>query len=136
MPVQIGTKPRASTEICTKILQSMIIQYAPAITSMMSDKMLREYDVLIKRAGRVGLHAPKTTSGQYVNEILNLKPSKDKLHQMAANYIQNEARCPTIKNIVNRYKTPITKLGERRATKPVANLISYSQGQPEGLMKS
>ena len=89
----------------------------------MTDKMKNEYDTLIRRAGRIACHAPKTTSGGYIDGYLNLDKTGTVLSKLAKNYIKNENRCPTIQGMVANYIQPDTSKS-RRARSPLDHLLN------------
>ena len=115
-------RPRAGTDIGINIMKTMIAPicyYAPTVACTMTDKMMGDYDTLIKRAGRIACHAPKTAAGDYMNRHLNLESSRSVMTKLATRYINNENRSSTVKEIVRKYQTktirhdsPLTKISD------------------------
>lgn len=113
-------RPRANSDLCEKILRSMIIPtfyYAPTVTCIRKENMFTQQDQVILRAGRLALHAPKTTAGRYVKKILNLENSKDRTLRLAKNYITNPERSPSIKKRVENHHQ--NQIANRRIKSPL-----------------
>lgn len=122
------SKPRASSDLCEKILKSMIVPtfyYAPTATCIRKDNLFKQQDDIILRAGRLAIHAPKTTAGRYVKEQLNLDSSKDRTVKLAKDYVMNPERSPTVRKLIDEHylKTTVS----RRIKSPLDVILGQSQ---------
>jgi len=96
-------RPRASRETGLQILNSMIIPlalYAPVVTCIRTDAMLKQIDKLIARGAKLAMHLPKFTSNRYVRQACGLTPHAEVVARLAKDYITNETRSDSVKRCV------------------------------------
>lgn len=99
--------PVASTDVCKRILHSMIVSqvtYAPVATCLMSKKHFDDIDTLLRKAGRLAIHTPTNARNVYVTEMAGLTPIYDKVTELGKRYITNPARSPSVKELVGSFR--------------------------------
>lgn len=100
-------KPVASTDVCKKILHSMIVSqvtYASVVTCLMPKSTCDVIDGLLRKAGRLAIHTPSSTRNEYVTMTAGLTPIKDKLTDLGKRYVTNQVRSSSIKGLVESFK--------------------------------
>ena len=110
-------KPYADTEICTRVFKSMIVpvsMYACSVTCIMPDKFFEKIDKQLRIAARLAIHAPPSTSNDYVYKLLGLESSKTRTTTIARNYILNPQRSPTVQTLIQNHKKH--RIGQKIST--------------------
>ena len=74
--------------------------YAPTVTCLRSDRLFTEQDQILRKAARIALHAAPDVRNEYIMNKASLQPSKDMTIAMAARYSTNDARCPSVKQMI------------------------------------
>ena len=116
-------KPRASSNICLKILKSMIVPitaYAPTMTCLKTDKMFEEQDVQLRIAGRLAIHAPPGTRNEYITKKTGIEATKLRTQSLGKRYLEDIARSQSMKEYIisqkarnkrnKRVETPLEKV--------------------------
>lgn len=99
-------KPKAGTDISTKILKSMIepvVYYAPTALCARQGKYFEKQDELLARAARLALHIPFSVNRKYTMETAKMESSQVKTVRLAKSYVTSEKRAPNIKKTFDEY---------------------------------
>lgn len=100
-------KPVASTEVCLKILHSMIVSqatYGAVATCVMTKNKCDQIDSLLRKAARLALHAPPSTRSEYIIKEAGLEPIQSLLVKLGRNYINNPNRSVSVKMLVEGFR--------------------------------
>lgn len=120
-----AAKPLAPTSICIKILQSMIIPtttYGCAAMCIRGEKGYKKQDILLRKAARLAIHAPRSTRNDYLTRETGLEESKLLTIRLAKQYLLSDKRCISIKEKV-RTASSVQQNNQERTTTTPLNVI-------------
>ena len=113
--------PRASTDVCLKILKHSIlptIEYAPVALCTIDDNTSQKINKKIRKAARIALHGPSWLENNYVYETSGIEPDfRTKMIRRARKYINSDKRPndmnewtevnhARVKTTIHRHKRP------------------------------
>lgn len=121
-------RPLVPTSISKKIFKAMIVPtttYGCAATCIRNKQSFEKQDIWLRKAARLAIHAPRSTRNEYLYQELGLETSATITNRLATNYILNDARTDSIKEIVRacRNSTP----PEQEPRTPLDVILSYKR---------